>query len=212
MPRGDATAIIRPEFLTKVMEFLKKDSRLLFNVLIDITAVDYSGRDPRFDVVYHLLSLPFNRRLQVKIRVPEDGSRSGFHDAALEWRQLAGARSLGYVWYSLRRTSESETNLDVRGISGSSLAEGLPDSETAAPDRAEELRKACRIKNSLPLQLTARVFRLPKEPPYSRLPKRWASAFPITAIIPACGLLAVAGCAWWKSKRCPSCSRPAPHR
>ena len=71
MPRGHATAIIRPESLTKVMEFLKKDSRLLFGVLIDITAVDYAGRDPRFDVVYQLLSLPFNRRLQVKIRVPE---------------------------------------------------------------------------------------------------------------------------------------------
>jgi len=53
------------------MEFLKSDPRLLFNVLIDVTAVDYFGRDPRFDVVYQLLSLPFSRRLQVKIRVPE---------------------------------------------------------------------------------------------------------------------------------------------
>lgn len=70
-PRGDATATIRPESLAQVMEFLKSDSRLLFNVLIDITAVDYFGRDPRFDVVYQLLSLPFSRRLQVKIRVPE---------------------------------------------------------------------------------------------------------------------------------------------
>ena len=41
LPQGDATAVIRPEFLAKVMEFLKNDSRLLFNVLIDITAVDY---------------------------------------------------------------------------------------------------------------------------------------------------------------------------
>jgi NADH-quinone oxidoreductase subunit C len=71
LPRGDAAAIIRPDVLAKVMEFLKNDPRLLFNVLIDITAVDYFGRDPRFDVVYRLLSLPFNRRLQVKIRVPD---------------------------------------------------------------------------------------------------------------------------------------------
>jgi NADH-quinone oxidoreductase subunit C len=75
MTRGYAAAVIRPEILTKAMEFLKNDSRLLFNVLIDITAVDYFGRDPRFDVVYQLLSLPFNRRLQVMIRLPESDPR-----------------------------------------------------------------------------------------------------------------------------------------
>ena len=72
MPQGDATAVIRPEFLTKVMEFLKNDSRLLFNILIDITALDFLGRKPRFDVVYHLLSLPFNRRVRIKVPVEED--------------------------------------------------------------------------------------------------------------------------------------------
>jgi NADH-quinone oxidoreductase subunit C len=72
MPQGDPTALIRPEFLTKVIEFLKSDSRLLFNVLIDITAVDYPERNPRFDVVYQLLSLPFNRRIRLKVQVGGD--------------------------------------------------------------------------------------------------------------------------------------------
>jgi NADH-quinone oxidoreductase subunit C len=54
------------------MEFLKNDDRLLFDMLLDITAVDYPTREPRFDVVYHLLSLPFNRRLRIKVRVGED--------------------------------------------------------------------------------------------------------------------------------------------
>jgi NADH-quinone oxidoreductase subunit C len=71
LPQGDATAIIRPEFLTKIMDFLKSDSRLLFDVLMDVTAVDYHERKPRFDVVYHLLSLSFNRRLRVKLRIAE---------------------------------------------------------------------------------------------------------------------------------------------
>ena len=71
LPQGDATAIIRPEFLAKIMDFLKKDSRLLFDVLVDITAIDYAERKPRFDVVYHLLSLPFNRRLRIKVPVEE---------------------------------------------------------------------------------------------------------------------------------------------
>ncbi len=72
LPQGDATAVIRPESLTKIIEFLKNDSRLQFNILVDITAVDYLERKPRFDVVYHLLSLPFNRRLRLKVPV-EDG-------------------------------------------------------------------------------------------------------------------------------------------
>jgi NADH-quinone oxidoreductase subunit C len=71
MPQGDATALIRPESLTTVIDFLKNDSRLLFDVLVDITAVDYSKRKPRFDVVYHLMSLPFNRRIRLKVAVDE---------------------------------------------------------------------------------------------------------------------------------------------
>ncbi len=46
-------------------------------MLADLTAVDYSkfpGREdgPRFEVVYHLLSVPHNHRLRVKVRVSED--------------------------------------------------------------------------------------------------------------------------------------------
>ncbi len=71
MPQGDATAIVRPEWLFRVMEFLKKDGRLNFNMLVDITAVDYMGREPRFDVVYHLLCQSSNRRLRIKVRAAE---------------------------------------------------------------------------------------------------------------------------------------------
>jgi NADH-quinone oxidoreductase subunit C len=72
MPQGDACAVVRPEMLTKVLEFLKNDPRLGFNVLADLTAVDHMGRNPRFDVVYNLLSVPANRRLRVKVRVDEN--------------------------------------------------------------------------------------------------------------------------------------------
>lgn len=72
LPQGDATAVVRAEYLAKVAEFLKNDPRLQFNVLVDITAVDYRERKPRFDVVYHFMSLPFQRRMRVKVPV-EDG-------------------------------------------------------------------------------------------------------------------------------------------
>jgi NADH-quinone oxidoreductase subunit C len=70
LPQGDATARVVPESIREIMEFLKNDGRLLFDMLVDVTAVDYFGRNPRFEVVYHLLSLPFNRRLRVKVQLP----------------------------------------------------------------------------------------------------------------------------------------------
>jgi NADH-quinone oxidoreductase subunit C len=67
--RGDAMAVLLPGALRKVMEFLKSDARLLYDVLADITAVDYLGREPRYEVVYHLLSLSHHHRLRIKVGV-----------------------------------------------------------------------------------------------------------------------------------------------
>ena len=46
--RGDETVVLRPEFLVEVARFLKKDSALQMNFLMDLTAVDYStfGKSP----------------------------------------------------------------------------------------------------------------------------------------------------------------------
>jgi NADH-quinone oxidoreductase subunit C len=70
-PQGDATVAICRDRLKSVMEFLKCDDRLKFNLLIDLTAVDYLGEKPRFEIVYHLLSLPRNERIRIKLRVDE---------------------------------------------------------------------------------------------------------------------------------------------
>jgi NADH-quinone oxidoreductase subunit C len=67
---GDAVAVVAPGALREVMQFLNTDARLRFNVLLDVTAVDYLGREPRFEVVYHLLSLSQNLRLRIKVGVP----------------------------------------------------------------------------------------------------------------------------------------------
>lgn len=71
IPQGDATAVIRKEGLATIVAFLKQDPRLQFNVLVDITAVDYLGKAPRFAVVYHLLSIPFLRRIRLKVFLEE---------------------------------------------------------------------------------------------------------------------------------------------
>jgi NADH-quinone oxidoreductase subunit C len=71
--RGDETITIPRENLLEVFRLLKDDPKLDLNFLTDITAVDYLGKKtPRFEVVYHLHSLSLNRRLRVKVPVPEE--------------------------------------------------------------------------------------------------------------------------------------------
>ena len=46
--RGDQTVVVRPEFLLQIARFLKEDPALQMNLLVDVTAVDYStfGKSP----------------------------------------------------------------------------------------------------------------------------------------------------------------------
>ena len=39
--------------------------------MMDLTVVDYLGKEPRFEVVYHLYSLKYNRRVRIKARISE---------------------------------------------------------------------------------------------------------------------------------------------
>jgi NADH dehydrogenase I D subunit len=70
--RGDASASVRAEHILDVARFLKDDPSLRFDLPVDVTAVDYIGREPRFEVVYHFYSTTHHHRLRVKARVPQD--------------------------------------------------------------------------------------------------------------------------------------------
>jgi NADH-quinone oxidoreductase subunit C len=74
---GDHTVVVERDVLRDLLAFCRDDERLAFDLLMDLTAVDYlkyPGREdgPRFEVVYHLYSVPHNHRLRVKVRVEED--------------------------------------------------------------------------------------------------------------------------------------------
>ncbi len=69
-----ATIYVPSDRLEVTCLALLETPALHFNVLTEITAVDYLPREPRFEVVYHLLSIPFRRRLRLKVRVPIDAS------------------------------------------------------------------------------------------------------------------------------------------
>ncbi len=66
---------VKAEDSLAVFRALRDEQPFLFNMLIDVTCVDWlDRREPRFDLVYQLLSLTHHHRLTVKIHVPEDAS------------------------------------------------------------------------------------------------------------------------------------------
>ena len=67
--RGEITVTVKKEEIVAICTFLR-DS-LKYNLLSDVTAVDYLGREPRFMMVYNLYSIPRKDRLRVKAPVEE---------------------------------------------------------------------------------------------------------------------------------------------
>ena len=75
--RGDETIVIKKETLASLMQFLKDDPDLNFNVLMDLSAVDYSTfgeARPRFEVVYHLYSIRKNHRVRIKVPLEDQNA------------------------------------------------------------------------------------------------------------------------------------------
>jgi NADH-quinone oxidoreductase subunit C len=71
----EQSIVLRKEAVLEVMRKLRDDGGLLFNFMMDLTAVDYLGRrapESRFEVVYHLYSLKHNHRIRVKVPVSEN--------------------------------------------------------------------------------------------------------------------------------------------
>ena len=75
MVRGQAVVTLARDHLAAALPLLRDDPELRFDVLSDLTAVDYRGRTPRFEVVYNLNSLARRHRLRVKTGVPEDDAQ-----------------------------------------------------------------------------------------------------------------------------------------
>lgn len=69
LERGELALIVERPSIVRVLTYLRDSEAFQFSQLMDVCGVDYLGREPRFDVVYHLLSLVRNWRLRVKVRV-----------------------------------------------------------------------------------------------------------------------------------------------
>jgi NADH-quinone oxidoreductase subunit C len=63
------TVVVPPEKVVEVARHLKDKED--FRYCVDVTAVDWKKREPRFDVVYHFYSFSKNDRIRVKCGVAD---------------------------------------------------------------------------------------------------------------------------------------------
>jgi NADH-quinone oxidoreductase subunit C len=68
---GELTIVVPARDIVATIKVLRDDERCQYFSIIDVTAIDWPGREARFDIVYHLLSPTHNRRIRVKIEVGE---------------------------------------------------------------------------------------------------------------------------------------------
>ena len=68
--RGETTYAIAPVDLREIAKFCRDE--LSFDYLIDITSIDNFGDEPRFEIVYHLYSMPHGVHLRLKLKVPDE--------------------------------------------------------------------------------------------------------------------------------------------
>ncbi|HUC30702.1 MAG TPA: NADH-quinone oxidoreductase subunit C [Candidatus Acidoferrum sp.] len=67
--RDEMTISLDRNSIREACALLKEDPACPFNFLSDITCVDWYPAEPRFEVVYHLLSIPKKERVRLKVRL-----------------------------------------------------------------------------------------------------------------------------------------------
>ena len=71
-PDGMPTITVPADHLVEVCRLLRDDPALGFIVCVDVTAADLFPREPRYDVVYHLVAP--ERRFRLRLRVRAGGA------------------------------------------------------------------------------------------------------------------------------------------
>ena len=70
--RGETTYTIAARDLREIARFCCNE--LSSDYLIDITSIDNFGEEPRFEIVYHLYSMPHGVHLRLKLKVSEEAN------------------------------------------------------------------------------------------------------------------------------------------
>jgi NADH-quinone oxidoreductase subunit C len=72
--REEMTIYLDRGSLREACALLRDEAECAFNFLSDITCVDWYPTEPRFEVIYHLLSIPKKERVRLKVRLYSDNA------------------------------------------------------------------------------------------------------------------------------------------
>ncbi|HEX8766002.1 MAG TPA: NADH-quinone oxidoreductase subunit C [Candidatus Acidoferrum sp.] len=67
--RGETTVVVPRDLLRAAAERCRTDAKLQFNLLTDATCVDRYPVEPRFELNYHLVSIPRRDRVRLQVRL-----------------------------------------------------------------------------------------------------------------------------------------------
>jgi NADH-quinone oxidoreductase subunit C len=70
--RDEMTIYVERSAIREACALLRDDANCPFNLLSDVTAVDWYPSEPRFEVVYHLFSIRNKERVRLKVRLNSD--------------------------------------------------------------------------------------------------------------------------------------------
>lgn len=146
--RDDIPTIVVPAVrLPEVCRLLRDDPRLAFVLCLDVTAADHFPRRPRFDVVYHLVSIEQGFTIRVKARL--EGAPAEIPTVSDVWRSANWQER--EVWEMFGIVFAGHPSLD-RLIT--------PDDWEGYPLRKDHpVQVKLPVKTYAPLQLTEEEFR-----------------------------------------------------
>ena len=67
--RGETTIVVPRELLRATAERCREDAKLQYNLLSDATCVDRYPAEPRFELSYHLVSIPKREKVRLRVRL-----------------------------------------------------------------------------------------------------------------------------------------------
>jgi NADH-quinone oxidoreductase subunit C len=149
---GMPTIYVAPEHLIDVCRELRDRPELRFVLAVDMTAVDYMPREPRYEVVLHLASLGIAgfgdvpKRVRVKVRV--SGQQATVPTVSGVWPSMGWAEREVYDLFGIH----FEGHPDMRRILMPDDWEGHP----ARKDYPVQIKMTPKIYE--PLQLTPQEF------------------------------------------------------
>ena len=98
--RGEVTHVIKEGALQDVCMFVKNDSDLMMKFLSDVVGVDLLPAKPRFEVVYHMLSVARAHRLRLKVRLSDDNEPTVPSVTGI-WRSASCAEREAYDMFGI---------------------------------------------------------------------------------------------------------------